>query len=81
MTLSTNEAACVYAALILQDEGIEITVEKLTTLIAAAGVEVEPIWPSIFAKALQGKDLEGLLFNVGSGGAAAAPAGSGKNII
>jgi large subunit ribosomal protein LP1 len=79
MTLSTNEAACVYAALILQDEGIEITAEKLSTLITAAGLDVEPIWPSIFAKALKGKDLEGLLFNVGAGGAAAAPSGGGKN--
>lgn len=78
MTLSTNEAACVYAALILQDEGLEITADKLTALIEAAGLEVDSIWPSIFAKALAGKDLAALLFNVGAGGgAAAAPAAGG----
>lgn len=70
MTLSINEAACVYSALILQDEGLEISADKMTALIDAAGLEVESIWPSIFAKALAGKDLESLLFNVGSGGSA-----------
>eukprot|EP00842_Homolaphlyctis_polyrhiza_P007027 jgi/Hompol1/913/HPOL_001606-RA len=75
MSLTTAEAACVYAALILQDEGLEITADKLSALIAAAGVEVEAIWPTIFAKALAGKDLSAFLFNVGAGGAA-APAGA-----
>jgi large subunit ribosomal protein LP1 len=77
--MSINEQACAYAALILQDEQIEITADKLTTLIGAAGLEVESIWPTIFAKALQGKDLSSLLFSAGSGaapvaGGAAAPA-------
>ena len=40
--------------------------------------EVEPIWSSLFAKALEGKDVKDLLMNVGSGGgAAAAPAAGG----
>ncbi|EGF80700.1 hypothetical protein BATDEDRAFT_10993 [Batrachochytrium dendrobatidis JAM81] len=80
MSLSTSEAACVYAALILHDEGLEITADKLSTLIGAAGLEVEPIWPSIFAKALAGKDIGALLFNVGAGAAPAvgsAPAAAG----
>ena len=79
MVLSTNEASCVYAALILKDEGIEITADKLSAIIKASGVEVEGIWPSIFAKALKGKDLDALLFAVGSapaGGAVAAAGGS-----
>ncbi|GMF67528.1 unnamed protein product [Aspergillus oryzae] len=49
--------------------------DKLQTLLTAAKVqEVEPIWTSIFAKALEGKDIKDLLTNVGSGGA--APAGA-----
>ncbi|TFB07658.1 60S acidic ribosomal protein P1 [Trichoderma ghanense] len=71
--MSTAELASSYAALILADDGIEITADKLQTLISAAKVEVEPIWTSIFAKALEGKDIKDLLVNVGSGGAAAAP--------
>ncbi|KAK7522215.1 60S acidic ribosomal protein P1 [Phyllosticta citricarpa] len=73
--MSTAELASSYAALILADDGIEITSDKLQTLITAAKVaEVEPIWTQLFAKALEGKDVKDLLLNVGSGGGAAAPA-------
>ncbi|KAF4553339.1 60S acidic ribosomal protein P1 [Elsinoe fawcettii] len=77
--MSTSELAASYAALILADDGVEITAEKLQTLITAAKVpEVEPIWTTLFAKALEGKDVKDLLLNVGSGGgAAAAPAAGG----
>lgn len=68
MSMSTSEAACVYAALILHDDGVEITAEKMSALIAAADVEIEPIWPTLFAKALAGKDIGSFLFNVGSSG-------------
>ncbi|KAE8375088.1 60s acidic ribosomal protein-domain-containing protein [Aspergillus bertholletiae] len=74
--MSTAELACSYAALILADDGVEVTADKLQTLLTAAKVpEVEPIWTSIFAKALEGKDIKDLLTNVGSAGAA-APAGA-----
>ncbi|KAK1770887.1 ribosomal protein 60S [Phialemonium atrogriseum] len=73
--MSNAELATSYAALILADDGVEITADKLQTLIKAANVpEVEPIWASLFAKALEGKDVKDLLSNVGSGGGAAAPA-------
>ncbi|MCJ1369504.1 60S acidic ribosomal protein P1 [Loxospora ochrophaea] len=75
--MSTSELAVSYASLILADEGIEITADKLQTVIKAAKVdEVEPIWTTLFAKALEGKDVKDMLLNVGSGGgAAAAPTG------
>ncbi|KAM3556258.1 hypothetical protein MY1884_005172 [Beauveria asiatica] len=73
--MSTSELASSYAALILADDGIEITADKLQSLIKAANVEVEPIWTTIFAKALEGKDVKELLVNVGSGGGAAPAAG------
>ena len=38
----------------------------------AANVEVESIWTSLFAKALQGKDVEAMLSNVGAAGSAPA---------
>ncbi|KAI0405988.1 60S acidic ribosomal protein P1 [Xylaria palmicola] len=72
--MSISELAASYASLILADDGVEITADKLQTLIKAAGVEeVEPIWTQLFAKALEGKDVKDLLSNVGSGGGAAAP--------
>ncbi|KAI9785711.1 MAG: 60S acidic ribosomal protein P1 [Geoglossum umbratile] len=83
--MSNSELATSYAALILADDGVDITTEvseqadKLQTLIKAAKIDdVEPIWTSLFAKALEGKDVKDLLLNVGSGGgAAAAPAAGG----
>ncbi|KAI9829782.1 MAG: 60S acidic ribosomal protein P1 [Sarea resinae] len=76
--MSTAELATSYAALILADDGVEITADKLQSLIKAANVDVEPIWTTLFAKALEGKDVKDLLLNVGSGGgAAAAPAAAG----
>ncbi|KAI9244759.1 60s acidic ribosomal protein-domain-containing protein [Sporodiniella umbellata] len=66
------ELAVVYAALILEDDNIEITADKLQTLVSAAGVEVEPIWFNLYAKALAGQDLKALLLNVGAPGAGAS---------
>ncbi|KEI36378.1 uncharacterized protein L969DRAFT_40860, partial [Mixia osmundae IAM 14324] len=71
-----SELATTYAALILADDGIEITADKLTALVQAAKVDVEPIWCTLLAKALEGKDVKDMLSNVGAGGAA-APAAAG----
>lgn len=50
-------------------------------LTTAASVELEPIWATLLAKALEGKNVKELLSNVGSGGGApavgAAPAAGG----
>ncbi|TKY90479.1 hypothetical protein EX895_000477 [Sporisorium graminicola] len=76
--MASSDLAATYASLILADEGLEITSEKIVQLTTAAGVAVEPIWASLLAKALEGKDVKELLTNVGGGGAAvavAAPAG------
>jgi hypothetical protein len=59
---TTEELACVYAALILQDDEVAITGEKIQTLLKAANVEVEPFWPSLFAKALDGCDVKVRLY-------------------
>ncbi|EEH37423.1 60S acidic ribosomal protein P1 [Paracoccidioides lutzii Pb01] len=76
--MSNSELAVSYASLILADDGVDITSEKLQSILKAANVEdVEPIWSSLFAKALQGKDVKDILLNVGSGGGA-APAAAGN---
>jgi large subunit ribosomal protein LP1 len=49
--------------------------DKITTLTSAANVEVEPIWATLLAKALEGKNVKELLSNVGSGGGAPVAAG------
>ena len=53
--------------------------EKIEKLIKAAKVDVEPFWPGLFAKALEGHSLESLIQSAGAPGAggAAAPAAGG----
>ncbi|KAH9839146.1 60S acidic ribosomal protein P1 [Rhodofomes roseus] len=70
--MASIELAATYAALILADDGVEITSDKIVALTSAAGVELEPIWASLLAKALEGKNVKELLSNVGSGGGAPA---------
>jgi len=75
--MSDSEAACVYAALILQDEGLDVSVEMIEKIINASGIAVENIYPKIFAKALEGKDIKDFLFNIGSAGAAPVAGAAG----
>ena len=55
--------------------------EKITSLLKAANVKVEPYWPALFAKATSGLDLKAMVTSIGAGvgtgggGAPAAAAG------
>merc|ERR1712028_81800 len=75
--MSTSQLACTYAALILHDDEMAITAENIKTLVNAANVEVETYWPGLFAKALDGKDINDLLTTVSSGGGGGAAADGG----
>merc|ERR1719253_878576 len=74
--MSAGELGCTYAALILHDDGQEVTEEKMKQLLAAAKVECETYWPSLFCRALEGQDLNELLTTpaCGGGGAVAVAA-------
>ena len=73
--MSTSELACTYAALILADDEIPATADKINAIISAAGVTIEPFWPPLFAKFLEGKSAVDLVSSIGSGGGGAPAAG------
>ncbi|KAK4759084.1 hypothetical protein SAY87_020385 [Trapa incisa] len=69
--MSSGEVACTYATMILHDDGIPITAEKIATLVKSSNVSVESYWPSLFAKLAEKRNIDDLIMNVGSGGGAA----------
>ncbi len=66
MALSNDELACVYAALILADDNVDIKGEKIASILKAANYEIEPYWPGLFAGALEGVKVTDLIKNIGS---------------
>lgn len=64
---SESELACTYAALILADDDVAITGEKITTILKAANFQIEPFWPNLFARSLTGVNVKELISNIGSG--------------
>ncbi|XP_027188204.1 large ribosomal subunit protein P1z isoform X2 [Cicer arietinum] len=72
-----GETACSYALLILEDDKIPATADKITTLLKSAKVEVESFWPSLFAKLDEKKNIRDLISSA-AGAAAAAPAAEEK---
>ncbi len=74
-----DELCCVYAALLLFDDKVEVTAEKLNKVITASGNTVEAYYPEFFGKYLSTVDLNTFLNNVGSAApAAAAPAAAAE---
>jgi large subunit ribosomal protein LP1 len=55
--MSTTELATSYAALILADDSVEVTAEKLQSLLKKANVESAPVLTTLFAGAVKGKDV------------------------
>ncbi|CAG0893297.1 unnamed protein product [Darwinula stevensoni] len=54
---SKAELACVYSALILCDDDVAVTAEKMATILKAANVTIEPYWPAAAeAKKEEAKD-------------------------
>merc|ERR1711916_139987 len=74
-TAAIPELACTYAALILHDDKVPITDDKINAILAAAKVDIPAVWAKIFANVLADQDIDSLILNSGGGGGgAAAPA-------
>jgi large subunit ribosomal protein LP1 len=85
------EVAVTYAALILQDDGIQITSDKIRKLLEVANVQVEGYWVDLFVDYFKRNDIGTLLkgtslssaapaatVSASSGGEAAAPVEEAK---
>merc|ERR1719502_2307754 len=77
--MSAGEQGCSYAAMILHDDGIEITEDKISTLLKAANIECESYWPGLFVRALNGQDLDKVICTPAlGGGGGGAPGAAAK---
>uniref|UniRef100_A0A4X2LLH3 Large ribosomal subunit protein P1 n=1 Tax=Vombatus ursinus TaxID=29139 RepID=A0A4X2LLH3_VOMUR len=74
--MAISELTSIYSALILHDNEVTVTEDKINALIKAAGVNVEPFWPGLFAKALSNVNIASLICKVGVGGPAPAAGGT-----
>jgi large subunit ribosomal protein LP1 len=73
------ELAVVYAALILEDDSIPITSDRIRKLLEAAKVTVEDFWVDLFEEYFKRNSIAGLLKDTALGGTIAgyaAPKGS-----
>merc|ERR1712050_43014 len=73
-----SQMACTFAALLLHDDGTELTDASLKKLLDAAGVNVQAYWPVLFVDALRGQDM-GSFLNVSAGSAPVQQAPTGGN--
>eukprot|EP00249_Psilotum_nudum_P033587 c51003_g1_i1 orf=70-333(+) len=82
-TSDKEQLACTYAALILQDDNLEVSAENISAIVKEANITVNPYFPKLWAKVLKGRSVGDLISSAGgssAGGAAAggsAPAAAG----
>ncbi|PON97214.1 60S acidic ribosomal protein [Trema orientale] len=69
--MSVAELACSYALMILYDDGIPITADKISALVKSANVDIEGYWYGLFAKLAEKRNIEDLILNAGASGGGA----------
>eukprot|EP00013_Stygamoeba_regulata_P006657 CAMPEP_0177641982 /NCGR_PEP_ID=MMETSP0447-20121125/7349_1 /TAXON_ID=0 /ORGANISM="Stygamoeba regulata, Strain BSH-02190019" /LENGTH=121 /DNA_ID=CAMNT_0019144121 /DNA_START=116 /DNA_END=481 /DNA_ORIENTATION=- len=72
LTGSDAELAVSYAALILADDDVAITADKIKDILGAANCEVPAYWPTLYAKVLADRKVDDLIMSAGAGAAPAA---------
>merc|ERR1719465_353026 len=72
-----DELLMTYSAMIIADEGADMTPENMTKLIKAAGGSVDAFLPKLFCKALAGKELKTYIEAAGKPGAGGGGGGGG----
>lgn len=66
--MASTELACIYAALILNDDTIEITNDKIQSILKAAGIKIESYWIDLFSEYFKSHDLTELVKGTSIGG-------------
>ncbi|EQB77651.1 hypothetical protein CB1_000418029 [Camelus ferus] len=61
-----SQLSCIYSALILHNDEVMVTDDKIKALIKAADVNVEPFCPGLFAKALANVNIGSLTCDIGT---------------
>ena len=74
-----DELCCVYAGLLLFDDGMEITADKIQKIIKASGNEVDGYYPEFFAKYLSKADIKSMLTVTPAAGGAGPAAAEEKH--
>lgn len=67
-----DELCCVYASLLLADENLEITADKINKIVAVSGNQVDGYYPEFFERFFKNTNLNTLLTSIGSAGVPAA---------
>ena len=70
--MASPELSCVYAALVLNDDNVEISSDKIRTLLDAAGVKVDSFWVEMFAEYFKTHDVSELIKGTNLGGSSNA---------
>lgn len=74
------ETAVPYAILALYDADKEINEENLGKLLAAAGIDVEPVWFSVFCRSTDRNTIKSMLNSFEAGAAPSAHAAAGAPV-
>ena len=59
--MASPELACVYAALILNDDKLDITSDKIKSILNSANVKVESYWIELFVQYFKNHDISELI--------------------
>lgn len=71
----TDAQACTYAAMLLHDLKVAPTADKIATVLKAAGIEIRPTVPVLFASFLSKRSISDLI-TASAGAPVAASSGS-----
>ena len=75
--MASKELACVYAALILNDDNLEITNDKIKIILNASGIQVESYWIELFAEYFKTHDITELIKGTSLGGSPSTSSSNG----